>query len=115
MKKFTDFHWAAISALPCILGDFIASGTDIAWAFEDFAHAPEHIYLLKIAAALGTTLPLFTLSVGILIYSIIVHNRTGKKPVQSSEDIDYRISLAFAKHKFSKLCAKEKAIRKLVK
>lgn len=97
IRKFTDFELAAISAIPCIIGDVIASSTDIVWAFLDYGHNG-YAYLLKVAAALGTTIPLFIVSIYILWKSWKRHRDTNRKPVQTDDDIDYRIKLAILKY-----------------
>ena len=96
-RKFTDFELAAISAIPCVIGDFIASGTDIVWAFLDYGHNG-YGYLLKVAASLGTTLPLFAVSLWIMWKAWKRHRDTSRKPVQHEDDIDYRIKLAILKY-----------------
>ena len=108
-RSLTDFELAALSAIPCILGDFIASGTDIYWAFQDFFHSGLP-HLMPVAASLATTLPLFAVSVYILIKSVIKHRKTGSKPVQSNDDIDYRIALYLQRKGFKEHCVKAKVI-----
>lgn len=111
MKKLTDFQIAALSAVPGIIGGAGASAVDIWWAAQDYAltgldHLPTVMY------GLGITLIAFVISTALLIWAWKRHKDTGEKPIQSKDDIDYRVALAIAKQNMKILCAKEKAIRR---
>jgi hypothetical protein len=110
MRRLTDFQIAALSAVASFVGGFGASAVDIWWAFQEMA-INAHSHLPIVIKGLGFTLIFFVLSAILLVWSLIRHRDTDKKPVQSKDDIDYRISLAFRKAGICKLKAKEKAVR----
>jgi len=109
MKKLTDFELAGLSTVPGLLGGLIASVTDIWWAFQDFHHTGLD-HLMPVAFGLSVTIPLFLISGIILWKAINKHRSTGKKVVQSIDDIDYRIALYIKSDKFKTHIIKEKAI-----
>lgn len=109
MKKLTDFELATLSAIPCLLGDVVASATDIAWAFKDFAHSGLP-HLMPVAASLSTTLPLFVISGWLLWKAWKKHKATGQKMVQGPDDIDYRIALYLQKKSFERHVMCERVI-----
>jgi steroid 5-alpha reductase family enzyme len=110
MKKLTDFHIAALSAVPGIVGGFGASAIDIWWAYRDML-VTGHWYLPVVMNGLGITLIFFVISVILLVWSVKRHNETGQKPIQSKDDIDYRIELALRRKCIRRLSVKEKAIK----
>lgn len=94
MKKLTDFEYAAI-------GSAVAVIADLNWLAWDVIHAGrwDHAF-----TSTGLVLSLIY-----TIYSIYKHRKTGSKPVQGPDDIDYRIALYMRKQKFEQYCSKERA------
>ena len=95
MRKLTDFELA-------VIGSVLAIVTDIHWVTWDIVHAAriDHFFTFT-GLALGTLLT---------IWAWIRHRKTGSKPVQSNDDIDYRIELYLRGNSFKKLCDKEVAL-----
>ena len=98
MKRLTDFELAAIGSIGAVVAD-------LHWLIQDIVHAGrfDHVITfvgLALAGAYG-------------IWGWIRHKKTGAKPVESIDDIDYRIKLYMAKNNFHKYCAKEKALKYL--
>jgi hypothetical protein len=95
-NKHTDFEIAAVSSV-------MAIAADVYWLVNDVIHAGRFDHYLT---AIGLV------SAGVIMgVAWYKHARTGKKPVQGIEDIDYRIALALAKKGFSDHVCRERAIR----
>jgi len=84
MRKFTDFELAAASSAGALAGDLF-------WLANDIIHAGRFDHCVTAAVLL----------VGCVfcVYSVIVHKKTGSKPVQHTDDIAYHVHLALLKHK----------------
>jgi hypothetical protein len=110
MKRLTDFHIAALSATVSLVGATGATAVDVWWAWTEYTiSGMDHLDNVAIGLFLG--LVLIIASAVILIWSVKRHNDTGKKPIQSKDDIDYRIALAMRRSCINKLRLKEKAIK----
>jgi hypothetical protein len=95
MRKLTDFEYG-------VVGSVVAIVADLNWIAFDLIHNGRVDHLFTGAG----------LAFG-LYYSIKAwkqHAKTGKKPVQSNEDIDYRIALYMQTLNFKRMCDKEKLI-----
>lgn len=95
--KLTDFELAAGSSALALIGDTY-------WLVNDIVHAGRFDHMIT-----GTIL---LIGLAVLAYSLIVHHKTGAKPVQSHDDIDYRIELYMAKKSFAAHALKEKCLKK---
>ncbi len=95
-KKFTDFELALAGAATVILAD-------LTWLVFDMVNTfrADHILIL-VGIGVGFSLTAFAWN---------RHIKTGKKPVQSLDDIDYRIELMLQKVKFHQHEMKEKVLR----
>lgn len=102
MKRLTDFQIAALSAVPSLIGGVGASAVDIWWAIQDQI-VTDHWYLPVVIKGLSITLICFVISAILLVWSLKRHKETGEKPVQSKDDIDYRIMLALRKERLARL------------
>ncbi len=96
MKKLTDFELAAV-------GSGAAVVADLHWLAADIIHAGRYDHIITAAGLLA--------SLGYVVWSIYRHRQTGSKPVQSVDDIDYRVKLSILKYNFKKYESKEQAIQ----
>jgi len=110
MRKLTDFQLAAVASIPSLIGGFIASTVDIWWAAVEFnISGLDHLPVVIVGLVLS--LVAFLVTLPILFVALKRHKETGKKPVQGTDDIDYRIDLYMRKEAMRKLETKARVAK----